>query len=65
MGDNSLSRVPTAKYFTDSAAGGDMNLCGLCALCGEFRRSFTTEDTDGTEKIGSERGVYPQAEKPQ
>jgi hypothetical protein len=64
MGDNSLSRVPTAKYFADCAAGGDMNLCGLRALCVELRRSFTTEDTEDTEKIGSERGVYSQAVKP-
>jgi hypothetical protein len=38
-----------------------MILCGLCVRGGEVLRSFTTEDTEDTEKIGSERRVFPLA----
>jgi hypothetical protein len=37
-----------------------VRLCGLGALCGELRRSFTTEGTESTEKRRSEGGVFPQ-----
>jgi len=42
--------------FADLAARGDLNLCGLSVLCGESRKSFTTEGTESTEEMGSERG---------
>jgi hypothetical protein len=45
-----------AKPLRDREAAKDgINLCGPCALCGEFPGGFTTEDTEGTEKIGNER----------
>jgi hypothetical protein len=37
-----------------------VRLCGVGALCGELRRSFTTEGTESTEKGRSEGGVFPQ-----
>src|SRR6266849_8933486 len=41
-----------------------VRLCGLRALCGELRRSFTTERTESTEKMRSERGAFPRTAEP-
>jgi hypothetical protein len=37
----------------------NLNLCVLCALCGEFRRNVTTEGTENTERHNRNR-IQPQ-----
>src|ERR1700740_2322652 len=39
-----------------------MNLCELCALCGEFRKTLTAEDTDSIENTLSMFGQGSLAE---
>jgi hypothetical protein len=63
VADLGISPMPrlevTASHFADSGARGDLDLCGLCTLWGELRRSFTTEVKESTEKIRSERREAP------
>jgi hypothetical protein len=63
VADLEISPMPmlelAASHFASSGARGDLDLCGLCALRGELRRSFTTEVKESTEKIRSERREAP------
>jgi hypothetical protein len=54
------SSISEANMLVVSAHGV---LSVLCALCGEFRRSCTTESTESTEKIRTEPGVIARAAK--